>query len=354
MACAARADDALSAWLAGDRVRARALLAPRAESGESRAAAMMAIDCRADPDADATRCVRWLERAAGAGSAAARHDLASALWRGEGIGQDRTRAQALWRQAATGGDAASQYNLAWMLLRADPAGHRAEARAWLTRAALAGLPQAQYALAVLDADAGGPTALRRAFAGFRDAAAGGYAPAQFNAALLLEARILGAPDLDAARRWLEVAAAQGFAPARDRLARHAQAHSAPTAPAAQESIAVRSPDLAAPPATPDTSDAGPIRDADWVRLQDPAAYTIQLAAGEDAAALRSFLDRTRTRGERACVPIRSGPGRRYAAIAGVYADPAQAREALAALPPAARGGRPWVRRFAELHALIAD
>ncbi len=100
-------------------------------------------------DGGAATAARWLARAADQGHLEALFTLASLYERGAGVSKDEDRAIDLYRQAAAGGYVRAMHNLAVLLSsRGSAAGYR-EAGEWFNRAALDGLPDSQYNLALL-------------------------------------------------------------------------------------------------------------------------------------------------------------------------------------------------------------
>lgn len=92
-------------------------------------------------------------------------------------------------------------------------------------------------------------------------------------------------------------------------------------------------------------------DADWIAKQKPSAYTIQLFSTSNEQALRSFVERHRMND---VAWFRSGEPERpwYSLIHGVFDSIADARVAAEKLPASLRGERPWIRKMAEVQALL--
>lgn len=240
---------------------------------------------------------------------------------------DSAGAQTWWRQAAVGDHADAHYNLGLLLARepnqASAANHEFQAAADKRHVL------ACYALGTRLA-ASDEAAARRAL---ECAAAQGYAPAQYNLATLYARSSQSAEDIAAARRWY-AAAATTFAPAADALA--ALPSQAPVATA------------------PTTAASLILHDHDWVMAQAASAYTVQIASGTSAAVLESMLRREVDTGDAACVHEHPGTRQPYSAIVGVYADKASAESARAALPASLRANSPWVRRVSSLQQALRN
>lgn len=234
---------------------------------------------------------------------------------------DPVNAQALWQQAAAGGHLDAHYNLGLLLAR-DPASAGA-ADAEFEAAARGRHVLACFALGTRLAAGDEPAARRW----LECAASQGYAPAQFNLATLYARAPPAAENLDNARRWY-AAAAPTFAPAASALA------TLPDAPAA---------------ATPSVRGSTlMLRDYAWVMAQPGTAYTIQVASGSSAAVLEAMLKRELASGDAACVHEHPDARQAYSAIVGVFADRDNAERARAALPASLRVNNPWVRRLGSL------
>jgi TPR repeat protein len=107
---------------------------------------------------DPAEAIRWLEKAAALGDSRAEFELGMAYERGIGVDRDPRAAAEWFRRAADQGDKEAQFNLAVMLATAYGAGlgesgpeQRAEAIAWLKKAAASGHPDASNLIATLEA-----------------------------------------------------------------------------------------------------------------------------------------------------------------------------------------------------------
>ncbi len=290
--------------------------------------------------------------------------------------------------AVAAGDRQAARTADELIARGEMTGDAAAARTALAAAACSGDTQAAYVLGVLAYRA---RDLANALAHWQQAAAAGHLDAHYNLALLLarnpatanaadaefEAAARGhhvlacfalgtrlaASDEPAARRWLECAASQGYAPAQFNLAtlyartprdasglevaRRWYAAAAPTfAPAASALAALPGAPASAAPSAPGSSLM--LRDHAWVLAQPGAAYTVQIASGSSAAVLEAMLEREVASGDAACVHEHPDARQAYSAIVGVFADRASAERARAALPASVRANNPWVRRLGSL------
>lgn len=81
-------------------------------------------------------------------------------------------------------------------------------------------------------------------------------------------------------------------------------------------------------------------------------YAVQLIALQSEAALDGFVAE-RQLGAMTRVRVESGGRLHFALVAGVYPSRGQADQAVAALPPALRALKPWVRTVGSLQAAMA-
>ena len=98
---------------------------------------------------DASTAARWLTRAAGQGHTESQFVLASLYERGIGVPKDEAMARELYRKAANAGHTRAMHNLGVLLCAEDTARDYQEAASWFARAAMAGLADSQFNLAVL-------------------------------------------------------------------------------------------------------------------------------------------------------------------------------------------------------------
>lgn len=289
---------------AGD-ARARAALATLIESGLTNG------DYPATP-------LELLHEAAAEDVPEAALELGNRYYLGDGVPRDVAEAATWWRRAALHDSARAAYNLGVTALDGERPDYRA-ARTWLRQAADGDIATAWFALGVLDLrEPENSAAYRAACASFTHAAERGVARAAANLGAMYEHGIACVRDATAALDWYRRAAAHGNA--------EAAAHVTRLAPA-------------------------PVRDDAWVRAQNPAHYTIQIANGTNAEAIDETLAHHGHGVARARVRLDAAGQARYLAIVGVFANYFDALNYLNALPPDLTGTKPWIRRFSSLQAL---
>jgi len=143
---------------------------------------------------------RWLH-AAETGDADAKYCVGLMYDLGLGVEHAAGVARSLYTEAARLGHAKAQLALAQLLQAND----LNAAKPWLEKASEAGVVEAHFHLAQSLAQAPDASSRRRSLVLLTQAAQGGYAPAQLELALLLDAS-----QAEAATDWLEMAAQQGL------------------------------------------------------------------------------------------------------------------------------------------------
>jgi DamX protein len=127
---------------------------------------------------------------------------------------------------------------------------------------------------------------------------------------------------------------------------------APT-PAPAAKVTAPAPKVTAAPRVPD-ADLGadlPLRDAAWLRAQNPQSYTLQLVAGNNIETLRQFMREHQLKNQLAVIETTRDGKPWYVLLYGLYADKQQAIDARSKLPAALLRAEPWVR---DLHSLQAS
>ena len=104
--------------------------------------------------------------------------------------------------------------------------------------------------------------------------------------------------------------------------------------------------------SPAGAERGALHDGAWLRAQDAGLYTLQVFADRKPATLRRFARRHRLPGPVAWFETTHLGRPWFALVAGLFENVAEARRALAALPPAVQQRRPWVRSLGRIHAIM--
>lgn len=215
-------DLAYGAFQRGRYLTALELARPRAEAGDAAAQTLLGeiysrgLGVRRDQEAAA----QWYGRAAEQGETEARFQLAMILL-GGGM-PERERAYELMRAAADGGNPQAQFNFAQLVLQRDPTPRGLEsALAYYGRAAQAGIPDAQYAVARAHAEGAGgwPVDRDAARRWMERAARANFDTAQVELGTWLVEGGGGVDDEEAGFGWLMRAARSGNVAARNRVAK---------------------------------------------------------------------------------------------------------------------------------------
>jgi TPR repeat protein len=149
------ADEAFGAYQRGLYITAYNLALPRAENGDPAAQTLLAeiLSRGLGRPRDEKAAATWYERAAEQGVPEAQFQYALMLLDGRFVEKDEKEAYALMQAAAEAGNTLAQFNLAQLIVKREP-GEQGLARAvsYYERAATSGLPDAQYAMSQIYAN----------------------------------------------------------------------------------------------------------------------------------------------------------------------------------------------------------
>ncbi|MCT7377271.1 tetratricopeptide repeat protein [Chelativorans salis] len=214
-------DPAFGAYQRGHYLTALELARPRAEAGNSAAQTLMAeIYARGLGVArDAQEAAKWYAKAAEQGDPEAQMQYALMLIDGRFVKEDREKAYTLMRSAAEAGKPLAQFNLAQMMI--EEGASMEEAVGWYERAARAGLPDAQYAMAQVHANGvgGKPEDAAAALRWLLRAARQNYDTAQLDLGTWLVEGRGGEAKPELGFAWLKRAAEGGNVAAQNRVAK---------------------------------------------------------------------------------------------------------------------------------------
>lgn len=217
-------DAAFGAYQRGLYVTALNLALPRAAEGDAAAQTLAAeIYSRGlGVKRDETQAARWYQAAAEQNVPEAQFQYALLLLDGRFVDKDADQAFALMEEAANAGNAMAQFNYAQMLVDR-MAGPRGLERAvpFYEKAARAGVPDAQYAMAQIYADgtAGKAKDLEAARRWLEMAARRNFDTAQLDLGSWMVEGIGGTRDEAGGFAWLKAAAESGNVAAQNRLAK---------------------------------------------------------------------------------------------------------------------------------------
>ena len=218
------ADKAFGAFQRGLYITALNLARPLAEKGDAAAQTLVAeILSRGLGVARAPEeAAKWYVEAARGGNPEAKFQYALLLLDGKYVAKDRDEAFRLMGEAAAAGNALARFNYAQMIVdeKPGPSG-LAEAAEWYERAARQGLPDAQYAIAMILAqgNAGRDRDEATARKWLELAARGGFDTAMFDLAVWMVEGRGGERDYEAGFLWMRNAAKSGNVAAQNGLAK---------------------------------------------------------------------------------------------------------------------------------------
>lgn len=89
----------------------------------------------------------------------------------------------------------------------------------------------------------------------------------------------------------------------------------------------------------------------WLMAQAPHRYTVQVASSPDRALAEQLIERNQLGGKSTVVATRRGDRIVYLVVHGSFSGPAEARDAIAALPPQIRRNDPFARTIQSLQAI---
>ncbi len=352
-------EEGKEAYQAKDYNRALEILEPLAEQGNSQAQVTLGImyDNGHGVPLDQSEAIKWYIKAAKQGVPVVQHDVGVKYFQGQGVKQDYEQAAYWWEQSASAGLSESQFNLGLMYYRGlGIEQDYKKASELFFAAAKQGHGNAQYSLAVMYAFGQGVEKdFTRALPWFRKSAAQGVAQAQFNLGVLYENGHGLEKDLKIAREWYQRAATQGLQDASKKLAELDKLKSTDviTHPDAS-SLSLASPPPTIASTTPPThpvSKSG-IKREDWVRLQHPKTYTLQLSSVLNEKDVVKFIKENNLGDEAAYIKVVVKGITRFTALYGAFNTFEQAQNAILKLPKNIQQIKPWVRNFGILQELL--
>ena len=331
-----------AAYLAKDYEKAFRTLMPLAEEGHPRAQVTVGLmyDYGQGIPKDSTRAIEWYTKAATQGLPIIQHELGVKYFYGQGIGQDYEKAAKWWHLAASMGHPESQYNLgALYSLGLGVEKDESKAMNWYRMAAEHGHSLAQYRMGVMYASGKGDLSGKSVNVNFADAAGWfqkaaerGVPEAQYNLGVLLEHGQGIAKNPGEAIHLYHLAAEHGLEQACRKLAKVEERGEWPILP------------RSAPPT------ACVIKGAQWLYVQDPGHYTIQIFSVSNEQAMIKFLEHQTMGPDVAYFKHRHDGKIYFTAIYGVFDSEKNAHQARLKLPFSLKKSKPWIRKFSDLQA----
>ena len=364
------------AYIAGEYRKAFKILQPLAKDGDSEAQKMLGImyDYGHGVKANSERALHWYLLSAEQGQPAVQYQVGAKYFRGDGVKQNYKEAAHWWEMAANGGQVDAQFNLGLMYFRGlSIASDDEKAVALFSQAAEQGHGHSQYSLAVMYAFGRGVSKdYATALTWFKKSAEQGIGQAQFNLGVFYENGYGVVKDIEVARSWYEKAAAQGTVEADKKLAELnspdyvAEPAVVETDPVAGDTEAAA---VASAPVTVDAKEISAddtteyaistiaidgIKREEWVMIQVPEHYTLQIGSVTREDDIVNFLKENEITNEAAYIQVVIKEVTRYNALYGVYDNYSEATSAVEDLPKGLRKVKPWVRSFKMVQQLLTQ
>ncbi len=129
------------------------------------------------------------------------------------------------------------------------------------------------------------------------------------------------------------------------------AASPPTAVRPDPAPASPAPRQAAPAPVSQPPSATALTGRAWLMAQAPDRYTVQIASSPERALAQQLIERNQLGGNSTVIGTRRGDRTVWLVVHGSYGGPAEAREAIASLPPQIRRNDPFARTMQSLQAI---
>lgn len=216
-------DEAYGAFQRGFYVTALDKALQRASSGDGAAQTLVAemMTNGFGIKRDAKTAAFWYREAAERGDPGGMFQYALLLMKGRNVPADKKAADEYMRRAAEGGNAQAQFNWAQILISDNPGEHGLElALPFYEKAAAQGVPDAQYAVAQLYVSLKSVPQDKKAQARawLEKAAKAGFDTAQLDMGIWLVNGVGGDRDYDKGFAWMRIAAHRGNVAAQNKLA----------------------------------------------------------------------------------------------------------------------------------------
>lgn len=95
-----------------------------------------------------------------------------------------------------------------------------------------------------------------------------------------------------------------------------------------------------------------LENPNWVLVQDPTQYTVQMSASRDRESIAYFLERTKLPAPNSIYSYQRNGQTWYALVHGLFPNITEARETIEALPGSAKNNQPWIRTIGQIQSLV--
>jgi len=103
-----------------------------------------------------------------------------------------------------------------------------------------------------------------------------------------------------------------------------------------------------------TARAGVLESPNWILVQDPARFTVQMSASTDRDSVESFMTRNNLPAPNSIFSFNRNGDTWYALVHGLFTNVPEAREALRKLPEGALRNQPWIRRIGQVQSSLKE
>lgn len=126
---------------------------------------------------------------------------------------------------------------------------------------------------------------------------------------------------------------------------------APSTPAASTpapSTPAESTETAAAQSEPEPN----LENPNWVLVQNPDQYTVQMSASRDRESVAYFLERTELPAPNSIYSYQRNGQTWYALVHGLFPTITEARQTIEAMPGSAKNNQPWIRSIGQIQSLV--
>ena len=97
-----------------------------------------------------------------------------------------------------------------------------------------------------------------------------------------------------------------------------------------------------------------LESANWVLVQDPELYTVQMSASRQRSSVESFLQRSKLEAPNSIFSFKRGDSTWYALVHGLYPTITEARAAIESMPDSAKSNQPWIRAISQIQNSVKN
>jgi len=95
-----------------------------------------------------------------------------------------------------------------------------------------------------------------------------------------------------------------------------------------------------------------LESANWVLVQNPELYTVQMSASQERNSVEEFLGRSKLKAPNSIFSFKRGERTWYALVHGLYPTITEARAAIEKMPATAKSNQPWIRAISQIQNAV--